>query len=116
MTPAETLSITAADGHRFDAGLFRADRDAAPMLVFLSALGTPSRVYRGFAAAMAGQGVHVCTPDWRGMASSSVRASRRHDHGYRELVEIDAPALIEKLTALFPAHPCGSAGTAWAGS
>ena len=73
--------------------------------MFLPALGTPSRVYRGFAAAMAAQGAHVCTPDWRGMASSSVRASRHHDHGYRELVEIDAPALIEKLNALFPAVP-----------
>ncbi len=105
MIPAETLSITASDGHRFDAGLFRAASAAAPVLVFLSALGTPSRVYRGFAGAMAGQGVQVCTPDWRGMASSTVRASRRHDHGYRELVEIDAPALIEKLTGLFPSSP-----------
>ena len=105
MNPVDTLSITAADGHRFDAGLFRAASDAAPVLVFLPALGTPGRVYRGFAAAMAGQGIHVCTPDWRGMASSSLRASRRHDHGYRQLVEIDAPAVIEKLTALLPASP-----------
>jgi predicted alpha/beta hydrolase len=103
MTPAETLSITAPDGHRFDAGLYRAASTAAPVLIFLSALGTPSRVYRGFASAMAGQGVQVCTPDWRGMASSSVRASRRHDHGYRQLVEIDAPALVDQLTGLFPA-------------
>ena len=77
MNPAETISITAADGHRFDAGLFRAASAAAPVLIFLSALGTPSRVYRGFAAAMAAQGIHVCTPDWRGLASSSVRASRK---------------------------------------
>jgi len=105
MIPAETLPVTATDGHRFDAGLFRADNDSAPVLVFLSALGAPSRVYRGFAAAMAGQGIHVCTPDWRGMASSSVRASRRHDHGYRQLVEIDAPALMEKLATLFPSSP-----------
>ncbi len=105
MIPAETLSITTSDGHRFDAGLFRAASAAAPVLIFLSALGTPSRVYRGFAGAMAGQGVQVCTPDWRGMASSSVRASRRQDHGYRELVEVDVPALIETLSALFPAAP-----------
>lgn len=49
MTPAETLSI-APDGHRFDAGLYRAADTAAPVLVFLSALGTPSRVYRGSGA------------------------------------------------------------------
>jgi hypothetical protein len=90
MNPAETISITAADGHRFDAGLFRAASAAAPVLIFLSALGTPSRVYRGFAAAMAGQGVlHA------GLAragGSSVQASR-HRPWYRALVEIDAPAL-----------------------
>jgi predicted alpha/beta hydrolase len=73
------------------------------VLLFLAALGTPGRVYRGFASALAAQGVHVCTPDWRGIGSSSLRASRRHDHGYRHLVEIDAPALMEKVAELFPA-------------
>jgi hypothetical protein len=65
---------------------------------------------------MAGPGrAGLHTPDWRGMASSSVRASRHHDHGYRQLVEIDAPALVDQLTTrCFQHHACGSAGTAWA--
>ena len=102
MNATEILSITADDGHRFEAGLFRSAEPGAPVLVFLPALGTPARVYRGFAAAMAAEGVQVCVPDWRGMGSSSVRASRRHDHGYRELVEVDVPALLTRLETLLP--------------
>lgn len=102
MNATEILSITADDGHRFEAGLFRSAEAGAPVLVFLPALGTPARVYRGFAAAMAAEGVQVCVPDWRGMGSSSVRASRRHDHGYRELVEVDVPALLTRLETLLP--------------
>ncbi len=105
MNASEVLSITAADGHRFEAVLFRAAVPVAPVLVFLPALGTPARVYRGFAAAMAAEGVQVCVPDWRGMGSSSVRASRRHDHGYRELVEVDVPALLTRLATLLPGAP-----------
>jgi len=105
MISTETISITAGDGHRFDATLHRAASDGGPVLIFLSALGTPSRVYRGFASALAMEGVHVCTPDWRGIASSSVRASRGKDHGYRQLAEVDAPALIEALSGLYPSSP-----------
>ena len=105
MNPTEVLSITADDGHRFEAAWFRAAEPGAPVLVFLPALGTPARVYRGFAAAMAAEGVQVCVPDWRGMGSSSVRASRRHDHGYRELVEVDVPALLTKLATRLPGAP-----------
>jgi len=105
MSPADTLSLTATDGHRFEAALYRAARAEAPLLLFLPALGTPARVYRGFAAALAGQGVHVCVPDWRGMASSSLRASRANDHGYRELVETDAAAVMDALASRFPGAP-----------
>ena len=59
MNATEILSITADDGHRFEAGLFRSAEPGAPALVFLPALGTPARVYRGFAAAMAAEGVQV---------------------------------------------------------
>ncbi|MBK7685053.1 MAG: alpha/beta fold hydrolase [Rhodocyclaceae bacterium] len=102
MNEIETLSITASDTHRFDAQLYLAKAPDAPVLIFYSAMGTPSKVYRAFASTMAEHGISVCTPDWRGIASSSVRAARNVDFGYRHLIEVDAPALISALEARFP--------------
>jgi len=102
---AETLAVNAADGHRFEASLYRAAAESAPVLVFLPALGTPGKVYRHLAAALAGEGVQVCLPDWRGMASSSLRPSRRVDFGYRELIELDVPALLDELAGRLPRAP-----------
>lgn len=104
-TVPETLTLSATDGHAFGATVFPAPEAAAPVLLFFPALGTPSRFYGRFATALAARGITVCTPDWRGMGSSSVRASRSQDFGYRELVEVDAPAVVAALSARHPAAP-----------
>ena len=77
----------------------------APLVVFLPALGTLSRFYGRFAQAMAAAGIAVCTPDWRGMGSSSIRASRHHPFGYRELIELDAQATLMALAEHCPTSP-----------
>ncbi len=101
----EIFTVEASDGHRFEVSLYRAAQAGAPLLVFLPALGTPGKVYRHLAAALTAQGVQVALTDWRGMASSSMRASRGCDFGYRELVEIDAPALLAELAQRAPGAP-----------
>ena len=98
-----TLAATGKDGHRTEARLYLATSPDAPVVLFLPALGTLSRFYGRFAHAKANHGISVCTPDWRGMGSSSVRASRRHPFGYRELIEIDAPAMMATLVERCPA-------------
>ena len=102
MSEFETLTITSADAHRFEAKLFLSAKADSPVLIFYSAMGTPSKVYRAFAGTMADHGITVCTPDWRGIGSSSLRASRKTDFGYRQLVEKDAPVLIDALNTRFP--------------
>lgn len=105
MTSVTTLNITSADQHRFSAQWYPAKNESAPLLIFYAALGTPSRVYRGIAEEFAASGIAVCTPDWRGIASSSIRASRRSDFSYRHLVELDAPALIGAIQTQLPDAP-----------
>lgn len=100
-----TLTITATDQHRFDATLYPTDDPNAPILIFLSALGTPAKVYRHFGAEMVKHGVQVCAPDWRGIGSSSIRADRSSDFGYRHLVELDLAALIEAVRQRYPDAP-----------
>jgi predicted alpha/beta hydrolase len=42
----ETLTLTSADQHSFDAAIYATEGSAAPLLIFFSALGTPAKVYR----------------------------------------------------------------------
>ena len=105
MANPQTLTITTTDGHRFDATLYPVDDPRAPVLIFLSALGTPARVYARLGREMIAHGVQLCAPDWRGIGSSSVRAGRTSDFGYRHLIEFDLAALIEAVRQRRPQAP-----------
>ena len=105
MAEIQTLTVTSSDHHRFDATLYPTADPGAPVLIFLSALGTPSRVYARFGREIVKHGVQVCAPDWRGMASSSIRAGRGSDFGYRHLVEFDLTALIQAVRQALPDAP-----------
>ena len=105
MAEPQTLTITTSDGHHFNATLYPADDPAAPVLLFQAALGTPSRVYGRLGREMVKHGVALCAPDWRGIASSSVQAGRASDFGYRHLIELDLPALIEAVRQRLPYAP-----------
>ncbi len=54
---------------------------------------------------MAMHSVQLCTPDWRGIGSSSIRAGRRGDFGYRHLIEFDLVSLIEAVRQRLPTAP-----------
>lgn len=99
---AECFDIHASDGHRFGARLHAANDPQAPLLVFMPAMGTRARYYTPFGAAMAQAGVSVASFDWRGMDTSSLRASRRVDFGYRHLVEDDIPSALAQIGQRLP--------------
>lgn len=63
-------------------------------LLFVPAMGVAAWHYDGFAQALAARGVAVAVHEWRGLGTSTLRASRRHDWSYRELLEDDLPASI----------------------
>lgn len=77
--------VATGDGHRFTLRV-AGPADARASLLFVPALGVPAAKYDGFATALAGRGVRVAVPEWRGLASSSLRARRGVDWGYRELL------------------------------
>jgi len=79
-------------------------------LLWLPALGVPARNYRLFADALAAHGVVVALHEWRGTGSSALRASREHDWGYRELLELDLPASMAAARAHGPDLPWLLAG------
>jgi predicted alpha/beta hydrolase len=105
MKDVQTLTVTTADQHRFNATLYPTAEPDAPVLLFMSALGTPAKVYRHLGKEMVKHGIQVCTPDWRGIDSSSIRAGRSRDFGYRHLLELDIPALIAVIQQRLPQAP-----------
>ncbi len=88
--------LVSDDGH---ASLLRVHRavEGAPGLFWIPALGVPANRYDSFARAMVAQGVHCAVHEWRGNGSSSLRAGRGSDWGYRELLQHDLPAAIAAL-------------------
>ncbi len=87
------IRVRSADGVEADLVLTR-PRDARAGLFWLPALGVAARHYAGLAEALAAQDIAVARHEWRGHGSSSVRASRRCDWSYRELLDFDIPAAL----------------------
>ena len=96
-----SLRVRAADGAEADLHLW-APPQARRALYFLPALGVGLRPNHGFARALAEAGMAVALHEWRGLGGSSLRAQRRCDWGYRELLELDLPAGLQAAQAAAP--------------
>ena len=96
------LPCEAIDGHRFEL-LARVPAQPTAALLWLPALGVAARHYLPLAEALAAHRVAVFVHEWRGHGSSSLRAGRRHDWGYRELLTLDLPASEAAVAATVPA-------------
>lgn len=79
-------------------------------VLILPALGVRATSYRHFAQALNGHGLDVLALDMRGVGSSSVRASRRHDWGYRDLIDGELECLLAQARSRLP-----GATLAWLG-
>lgn len=93
MTQTE-LPVATADGHSFR---LRRQGLGARGLFFIPALGVPAQKYDPLAEALAGAGVPCVVHEWRGIGSSSLRARRGVDWGYRQLLHQDLGAAIDAL-------------------
>lgn len=93
MTDVRALEIpvAAADGHRWSLAA-RMPRAPTAAVTWLPALGVAAKHYLPFAEAVAARGVACFVHEWRGAGSSSLRAGRECDWGYRELLTLDVPA------------------------
>lgn len=94
------LDIHSSDGHHSRLRMHDVS-SSGPGLLFMPALGVPAQKYDAFGQALAAAGVVCAVHEWRGMGSSSQRAARGVDWGYRELLQRDIPA---SLAALDPAR------------
>ena len=111
MTVAEDgIALEAADGHRWQLYVCAPERPAAALL-WLPALGVGARHYLPFAQALAARGVATFLHEWRGAGSSSLRAGRDCDWGYRELLELDIATSADAVRRACPARSAPSRAT-----
>ncbi len=98
------FEIEDGHGHHFRL-LMRAPETPLATLLWLPALGVAARHYLPFAEALAARGIAVFVHEWRGHGSSSLRAGRTADWGYRELLEYDLPASTRAVHERFSSLP-----------
>ena len=72
------------------------------VILCLPAMGVPAEKYHALINSFATLGHTAASVDLRGVGLSSVRASRSIDFGYRHLVEVDLPVVLNRLADLFP--------------
>lgn len=108
------VEVVTSDQHRFELIQVPA-RPARASLLFLPGMGVSARQYIDFGQALSRHGVETFIHEWRGIGSSSLRADRRNDWGYRELLEQDLLAAlaqvqnrIDKRPLILGGHSLGS--------
>lgn len=75
------------------------------MILIGPAMGTPARVYAPLAEALAAQGLNAAVIELRGIGSSSLRAGKRVDYGYRTMQSLDWEAACKTLRVRFSDSP-----------
>lgn len=97
----DSLRVRAGDGPEATLEL-DLPAGAGTGLLWLPALGVAARHYEPLARALAETGIAVARHEWRGLGSSTVRASRACDWSYRELLVQDLPASLRAARAAAP--------------
>jgi predicted alpha/beta hydrolase len=92
--------VVAPDGVAAELSITAPERPTA-VVVIMPAMGVPASYYEPLARALVGRDLAVACAELRGIGTSSVRARRGVDFGWRELVELDMPAVLEAVQRRF---------------
>lgn len=87
------VEVETGDGHCFEL-IDVAPAQTGRAMLLLPGMGISARHYIAFARCLAEAGTRVFIHEWRGNGSSSLRAGKGRDWGYRELVEEDLQAAV----------------------
>ena len=96
------IPVTSADGARFELLGAVPATTWRNLLYWVPAMGMPARQYLPLAEVLAARGIAVVVHEWRGIGSSSLRAGRRRNWGYRELLQDDLAAGMAAVRERWP--------------
>lgn len=99
-----SLTIPTACGYAVPLSWHPADSARANLLL-MAALGVPAGFYKPLAEQLAQAGFNVALMEHRGHGESGLRASRRVDFGFREVLVEDIPAVLEWMDEQAPGLP-----------
>ncbi|MEO9079165.1 MAG: alpha/beta fold hydrolase [Rhodanobacter sp.] len=80
------------------------------LLYWVPAMGMPAKHYLSLADALAARGIAVVLHEWRGIGSSTQRAGRHANWGYRELLQNDLVAGMSAVSKRWPKATCWMGG------
>ncbi|MEU5695129.1 alpha/beta fold hydrolase [Actinosynnema sp. NPDC020468] len=101
----ETLAVSTSDGAGFVLRVTAAESTSAPVVLVLPAMAMKAKFYGGLAKSLHANGLSVATVDLRAQGESTPPLGEAPDFGYRELVEVDLPAITGALRDRFPEAP-----------
>ncbi|MFC4128759.1 alpha/beta hydrolase family protein [Nocardia rhizosphaerae] len=104
-TTPDTTTVETADGVRFTVRWLAAADPAAPVVLILPAMAMKARNYQALAKALHATGVSVATCDLRAHGEAEPAFGEHTDFGYREMLEIDLPAIVSTVQGRFPQAP-----------
>ncbi|MGW5574599.1 alpha/beta hydrolase family protein [Nocardia thailandica] len=104
-TTPDATTVTTADGVTFTLRFLPADDVAAPVVLILPAMAMKARNYTALAQALRAQGLSVATVDLRAHGEATPAFGEHEDFGYREMLEIDLPLIVDAVTERFPQAP-----------
>jgi predicted alpha/beta hydrolase len=100
-TPPQHIEVAFDDGSSTGLTVVATETADAPVVLCLPAMGVRASYYEILADALAEEGFHAVLADHRGSGESSVRASRKTDFGYAELLGSELPGIIEAIRKEF---------------
>lgn len=101
----EAVEVAMPDGTAFTVRVLPQPDPAAPVVLILPAMILKARYYLPLAKALHGAGLAVATVDLRAQGESTPALPQAPNFGYRELVEVDLPAVLDAVTGRFPGAP-----------
>ncbi|MEU8782777.1 alpha/beta fold hydrolase [Streptomyces sp. NPDC048637] len=101
----EDLRLTTPDGAAFVIRVLPQPDPAAPVVLVLPAMAMKAKFYLPMAKALHAAGLAVATVDLRAQGESTPALSEAPEFGYRELLEIDLPAIVDAVHERFPQAP-----------
>ncbi|MBF6270502.1 alpha/beta hydrolase family protein [Nocardia farcinica] len=105
LTDLEALRVETGDGVVFTVRVLPAADPAAPVVLILPAMAMKAKRYLALAASLHEQGLSVATTDLRAQGDARPALGEHTDFGYREMIEIDLPALVTAVRERFPQAP-----------
>ena len=98
----EELSVVFSDSSSLNVTEFYLNNESDVIIICLPAMGVTASYYKNLAKIFCSKGFHVITADQRGNGKSSMRASKKINFGYNEIISIDIPELITKIKEQYP--------------